>query len=401
MVRMRMARSRAGGARSASSTTDEPKAWVAVRTPRHWGWQNWTTRSPFGINPSASSTGGPVLMRRHTRTTIGRGGRDRENTGKRPLMQCSHVAEAPARTALQWLLVSSTVPTVEPPFGPVLSLEFPLTTPVRVYDSDELRKPLISEFRNLWQFRGLLRLLVTRDLTVRYKRSALGVWWTLLNPLLTMAVLYVVFSQIFRFQIPGVPFAVYLLSGILIITLFAQGVNSTGAAMVNNAGVLSKVYVPAEVFAFSSGVAAAANFVISLLPLFAIQLITGVGVPWTALLIPLPLIMLLAFTIGVGLLVAAAAVYFYDVLDLTNVFLQLVSYLVPTFYPIDMIPPRFLPIVQINPLYSYLKVFRGFVYEGTFAPGWNFVMIAVSSVVMLGLGVWVFSRSWKNLVVLL
>jgi len=141
--------------------------------------------------------------------------------------------------------------------------------------------------------------------------------------------------------------------------------------------------------------------VISLLPLFAIQLITGVGVPWTALLIPLPLIMLLAFTIGVGLLVAAAAVYFYDVLDLTNVFLQLVSYLVPTFYPIDMIPPRFLPIVQINPLYSYLKVFRGFVYEGTFAPGWNFVMIAVSSVVMLGLGVWVFSRSWKNLVVLL
>jgi len=276
-----------------------------------------------------------------------------------------------------------------------------LTTPVRVYDSDQLRKPLVSVFRNLWQFRGLLRLLVTRDLTLRYKRSALGVWWTLLNPLLTMSVLWIVFSQVFRFEIPGVPFAVYLLSGILIITLFAQGVNSTGAAMVNNAGVLSKVYVPAEVFAFSSGVAAAANFAISLLPLFAIQLVTGVGVPWTALLIPLPLIMLLAFTIGVGLLVAAAAVYFYDVLDLTNVFLQLVSYLVPTFYPISMIPERFLPIIQINPLYSYLKVFRGFAYEGVFAPGWNFVVMIVSGVAMLVLGVWVFSRSWKNLVVLL
>ena len=272
---------------------------------------------------------------------------------------------------------------------------------MRVYDSDQLRKPLVSEFRNLWQFRGLLRLLVTRDLTLRYKRSALGVWWTLLNPLLTMSVLWIVFSQVFRFEIPGVPFAVYLLSGILIITLFAQGVNSTGAAMVNNAGVLSKVYVPAEVFAFSSGVAAAANFAISLLPLFAIQLVTGVGVPWTALLIPLPLIMLLAFTIGVGLLVAAAAVYFYDVLDLTNVFLQLVSYLVPTFYPISMIPERFLPIIQINPLYSYLKVFRGFAYEGVFAPGWNFVVMIVSGVAMLVLGVWVFSRSWKNLVVLL
>src|SRR3972149_11023631 len=117
--------------------------------------------------------------------------------------------------------------------------------------------------------------------------------------------------------------------------------------MVNNAGVLSKVYVPAEVFAFSSGVAAAAHFAISLMPLFAIQLVTGVGVPWTALLIPLPLIMLLAFPIGVGLLVAAAAVYFYDVLDLTTVFLQLVSYLVPTFYPLSIVPEWFVWLIKV------------------------------------------------------
>lgn len=276
-----------------------------------------------------------------------------------------------------------------------------MDTRLPVYDSDSLRTPLLTEFRNVWQFRGLLRLLVTRDLTVRYKRSFLGIWWTLLNPLLTMSVLWVVFSQIFRFQIPGVPFAVYLLSGVTFITFFVQGVNATGAAMVNNAAVLSKVYVPAEVFAVSSGVAAAANFVISLLPLFVIQIITGVGVPWTAVLVPIPIVFLLAFTIGVGLLVAAAAVYFYDVLDLTNVFLQLVSYLVPTFYPIDIVPDRFLPFIQANPLYSYLKVFRGFVYEGGFAPTWNFVVMVVSAVVMLALGVWVFSKSWKNLVVLL
>jgi ABC-2 type transport system permease protein len=198
-----------------------------------------------------------------------------------------------------------------------------------------------------------------------------------------------------------VPFAVYLLSGLLIVSFFAQGVNATGAAMVNNAGVLSKVYVPAEVFAFSSGVAAATNFVISLLPLFLIQLLTGVGIPWTALLIPIPLVLLLAFTIGVGLLVAAAAVYFFDVLDLTGVFLQLASYLVPTFYPITIIPDRFLPFIQANPLYSFLKVFRGFAYEGVFAPAWNFLVIFVTGIAVLVLGVWVFSRSWKNLVVLL
>jgi ABC-type polysaccharide/polyol phosphate export permease len=276
-----------------------------------------------------------------------------------------------------------------------------VTTSTFVYDSDQARTPLVTEVRNLWAFRGLLKLLVVRDLTVRYKRSALGVWWTLLNPLLTMAVLWVVFSQLFRFETPGVPFTVYLLSGMLIVTFFGQGVAATGAAMVNNANVLSKVYVPAEVFAVSSGVAAAVNFVISLIPLFAIQLITGTGVPWSALLIPIPLVALTAFTLGVGLIIAAAAIYFYDVLDLTNVFIQLVSYLVPTFYPISIVPERFVPLVKINPLYSFLQVFRGFAYEGGFAPGWNFVYMVASAVVVLALGLWVFSRSWKNLVVLL
>ena len=276
-----------------------------------------------------------------------------------------------------------------------------MTAPTSVYDSDQARTPLITEIRNVWAFRGLLRLLVVRDLTVRYKRSALGVWWTLLNPLLTMAVLWIVFSQVFRFETPGVPFTVYLLSGMLVVTFFSQGVIATGAVMVNNANVLSKVYVPAEVFAVASGAAAAVNFLISLIPLFGIQLITGTGIPWSALLIPIPLVALTAFTLGVGLVIAAAAIYFYDVLDLTNVFIQLVAYLVPTFYPLSIIPDRFLIVIQANPLYSYLTVFRGFAYEGGFVAGWHFLYMGLSAVAVLALGLWVFSRSWKNLVVLL
>lgn len=270
-----------------------------------------------------------------------------------------------------------------------------------LYDSAQMRRPLLTEFRNLWEFRGLLRLLVTRDLTVRYKRSTLGVWWTLLNPLLTMSVMWLIFGQFFRFETPGVPYVVYLLSGILMITFFAQGVNATGAAMVNNANVLSKVYVPAEVFAFSSGAAAAANFMVSLIPLFAIQIATGVGVPWTAVLMPIPVIALLAFTVGVGLVIAAAAVYFYDVLDLTNVFIQLISYLVPTFYPITFIPEKYQWLIKANPLYSYLRVIRGFAYEGQFVEWQHFAVMGGTAVLALLVGVWIFSRSWKNLVVLL
>jgi ABC-type polysaccharide/polyol phosphate export permease len=275
-------------------------------------------------------------------------------------------------------------------------------TSTYVYDSDQPRRPIATELSNLWTYRGLLKLLVTRDITVRYKRSTLGMWWTLLNPLLTMTALWIVFSQFFRFDIPGdVPYIVYLLSGILLITFFSQGVVATGSSIVNSASILSKVFVPAEVFAVSAAVAALVNFGISLIPLLAIQLIIGVGIPWTVILVPIPAFFLLLLVAGLGLLVASAAVYFYDVLDLTAVLTQLVGYLTPTFYPISIVPEQFLPLIYANPLYSYLTVFRGFMYEGVFAPTWNFVMMIASAVLVLLLGVWVFTRSWKNLVVVL
>jgi ABC-type polysaccharide/polyol phosphate export permease len=275
-------------------------------------------------------------------------------------------------------------------------------TSTLVYDSDQPRRPVVSELRNLRNYRGLLRLLVTRDLTVRYKRSTLGVWWTLLNPLLFMAVLWIVFGQFFRFEIPGdVPYIVYLLSGIVFITFFSQGLIATGSSIVNSSSILTKVFVPPEVFALSSALAALANFAISLLPLIAVQLITGVGVPWTIVLVPIPALCMLMLVAGLGLLVASAAVFFYDVLDLTAVGIQILTYLTPTFYPISIVPEQFLPLVQANPLYSFLLVFRGFVYEGVFAPGWAFAVMIGSAIGFLLLGAWVFAKSWKSLVVLI
>ena len=270
------------------------------------------------------------------------------------------------------------------------------------YDSDHTRRPLVSEFRNLWDNRGLIRLIVGRDLTVRYKRSALGIWWTLLNPLLTTGVMWIVFGNFFRFEIPGdTPYIVYLLSGILFISFFSQAVISAGSAIVASAGVLAKVYVPPEVFSFSAVFAAAVNFVISLAILLVVQLVTGVGIPWTILLVPIPVLAMIALTAGIGLLVAAAAVHYFDVIDLTGVLIQLISYLTPTFYPITIVPDGFRWMININPLWSYLSVFRGFVYEGAFAPAWMFGYMLLSALVTLLVGVLVFSRSWKSLVVLL
>jgi ABC-type polysaccharide/polyol phosphate export permease len=129
--------------------------------------------------------------------------------------------------------------------------------------------------------------------------------------------------------------------------------------------------------------------------------ITGVGIPWTIILVPIPTLALLALSAGLGMLVASAAVYYFDVIDFTGVLIMLVGYLTPTFYPLSIVPEGFQWVIKANPLYSYLVVFRGFVYEGQFAPSWNFAYMTLSALLALVLGVWVFSRSWRNMLVML
>nr|PZN34569.1 MAG: hypothetical protein DIU67_04765 [Actinomycetota bacterium] len=267
-----------------------------------------------------------------------------------------------------------------------------------VYDSASPQHPLLDPFRNMWNKRGLIGLLVARDLTLRYKRSVLGVWWTILNPLLTTLIYWLVFQNIFGRQgEDGVPFVVYLLSGTLFVsTFFSQGVLACGTSLMGGRNILSKVRVPGEVFAVTASVAAAVNFAIGLVILAGIQLLQGPGIPWTIVLVPIPLLAMLMFVTGVGMLIASAAIHFYDVIDFVRVLLQLAVWMVPTFYPLDIIPDSLLPFIKINPLFSYLRVFRGFMYEGTFAPTWNFAYMGVSAVVALLLGVWVFSRSWRQ-----
>lgn len=276
-----------------------------------------------------------------------------------------------------------------------------------VYDSDQTRTPLVTEFRHLWQYRGLVKLMVGRDLTVRYKRSVLGVWWTLLNPLLLTGVLFLVFGVAFGEGGRGFsadlrePFILYLLSGVLMITYFSQGLMATGAAITNSADILSKVYVPSEVFAFSTAFAALANFVISLIPLVIVQIIVGFGIPWTIVLVPVPVIAMLALVTGGGMIVAAAAVWFYDVLDLTGVLVQLLYYLSPVFYTVAFVggPESFFGrAIKANPLFSYLEVFRDAMYRGVVSPGWQWLMILGSASFLLTLGVWVFSKAWRGLV---
>ena len=131
----------------------------------------------------------------------------------------------------------------------------------KVYDSQARGKVFADTFRAFWDYRELIQLLVKRDIAVRYKRSFLGLLWTLLNPLLTSLVLWFVFIEIFSARLPdGTQFAPYLLAGVLLVTFFTQGFNQAADSIAQGSGILMKIYVPPQVFAFAGAVSNAVNF---------------------------------------------------------------------------------------------------------------------------------------------
>jgi ABC-type polysaccharide/polyol phosphate export permease len=237
-----------------------------------------------------------------------------------------------------------------------------------IYDSARLRHPLVEEFRAIFKYQDLLLQFISRSLKTRYKRSVLGVVWTLLNPILTMIVLTLVFSNLFRFDIKHYP--VYLLSGLVIWGFFSSTTTEAMGEMVLSGDLLRRIYVPKSVFAVSAIGTGLVNLGISLIPLFAIALITGVPIRPAILVMPPAILLLAIFSLGVGLILATAAVYFADMLPVYDVILKVWIYATPIFYPIGIIPQPWNRLFRLNPVYHLLRLFRDPLFEGTI-PGWQ------------------------------
>jgi ABC-type polysaccharide/polyol phosphate export permease len=270
---------------------------------------------------------------------------------------------------------------------------------MQVYDSSLRQIPVISQVKSIYENRGLLRLLVVRDLTVRYKRSVIGVWWSLLNPLFTTAVLYYVFNTVFKSRLPGgAPFLPYLLSGVLLITLFNQGLTMGADAIATGAGVLTKVYVRPEIFTASASISSAINFLIGLVPLTIVLGIYHRTPTWRFPIVLLVIFCMTLFTTGLSLLLAIAYINFDDSRSLINIFLMALQYMTPIFYPITLLGPHTRDVIQLNPLYSFLQIFRhefGNVGVSTLQ-NWE-IMIGSSLIAFVG-GFYVFSKRWPKVV---
>jgi len=255
-----------------------------------------------------------------------------------------------------------------------------------IYDSAAPRPTVVADLRAVWRSRGLLGVLVARDLAVRYKRSVLGVWWTLLNPLLETIVLWIVFSHIFRFATPGVPYSVFVLSGILVLTSFQQTVIGAAGAMLLQSELLRKVRVAPALFSLSTAMANLITFAFTLLPLAVVMAIAGVA-PNPALPLIVPVVLALVGTaFGFGLALAPIVARFPDTLNLLRIALTLLGYLAPIFYPIAIVPEKYRIIVELNPLYHFVTLFRVLLFGDGLGSGWSWLAIAVSTTVCVAVG---------------
>ena len=264
------------------------------------------------------------------------------------------------------------------------------TVPVLVNSADE-RISVIRELRDLIQHRNLLWNLVRRDLTVRYKRSIIGFFWTMLNPLLLMIILTVVFSTIFRFE--GISnYPTYFLSTYLVFGFFAQTTNQSMASLAWNGALMKRVRVPKSIFAVSTTLSGLVNLCLAYVPLFLIMIATGAPICLTVLYLPISFLLIAMFTLGVSLLLSAMAVYFEDVQHMYQVATFGLMYMTPIIYPISIVPYKWLWVIRANPLTHLVKLARDPVY-GCTLPGQHVILASsIAAVVALVLGWVVFHR---------
>ena len=249
------------------------------------------------------------------------------------------------------------------------------------------------------KYRFLIKQLVSRDFKTKYKRSVLGVFWSFLNPLLTMTVQYFIFSTIFKSDIEYYP--AYLLIGIVSFNFFNEACGMGLMSIIGNSGLITKVYMPKYIYPLTRVMSSVVNLAISLVPMLMVSLLTGVHFRKSALLALYFLVCLILFTLGVAMLLSAAMVFFRDVQFLWNVFSMIWMYATPLFYPETIIPDQFKFVLQLNPLYYIIKAERTCILGGVSPDPVVYVQCLLMALAALLVGALVFKKTQNKFVLYL
>lgn len=251
---------------------------------------------------------------------------------------------------------------------------------------------VMQYMHEFWKYKDLLKLLVTKNIKLKYRRSWLGYVWSILNPLMIMCVMTVVFSTMFKRNIENFP--VYLFCGQLLFNFMNSSTTQSIFSITGNASLLKKTYVPKYLFTVARITSGLVDLLFSLGALVIVLIVTRAKITWYALLFPFVLIQLYVFCIGLGLFLAQASVFFKDTQFIYSAVTTAWMYLTPIFYPLEALPEQLIWLIKhFNPMYFYIGQFRDLVYYGRM-PG-NIIILAGcgAAVIMLGIGMWSFLRS--------
>ncbi len=256
-------------------------------------------------------------------------------------------------------------------------------------------KNIIANFK---KYAFLMQQLILRDFKVKYKRSVLGVLWSLLNPLLMMGVMALVFSQMFKFRMENVNYLVYLMSGLVMFNYFSEASQNAMTSVVTNFDLMTKVYIPKYIFPLTKVLFVAINFVLTLIPLLLVILFTDGGStriligPYYFLLIPI-FILFIIFTAGIGLFLSATSVFLRDIFYIYGIVLTIWQYMTPTFYDIAIIPSKLQPIFKLNPLYIFINSVREIVLFGRMPTTFDVFLMLIWTTLAFVIGSLVFKKN--------
>jgi ABC-type polysaccharide/polyol phosphate export permease len=263
------------------------------------------------------------------------------------------------------------------------------------YDSARRGSRAMHELVELYHYRDLLHQLVVRNIRVRYKRSALGVVWSMLSPLLTTVVLSIVFLTIFKPVAPNYP--VYLLCGLLVWNFFVQATSIMASEMVGGAELWKRIYTPRTIFAVATLATGLVHLVLALVPLLAFVLFhrMPIGAAW--LVVPFAIFCVALFTLGVGLLLCVVSARFPDIVDLYQVIVGAWLYMTPVIYPRAIVPERFQWLLALNPMTWFVEAFRLPIYDNVVPPPGMLAMAFTFGLITAALGWWAFTKSADDL----
>lgn len=249
----------------------------------------------------------------------------------------------------------------------------------------------MNPIKEIYKYRELLSELVKRDIKIKYRRSILGVLWSVLNPLLFMSVMTIIFSTVFKSNIENFP--IYFLSGQIIFAFFSESTSMAQTAVIGNASLIKKVYIPKYIFTIAKVCSGIVNLGFSLIAIIIMMFILRYIPPKTGVLFFVPIIYVFIFSIGVSMLISALAVFFRDTIHLYSIFLTILSYFSAVFYPVEIIPDQYQHFIHMNPIYIFINYFRMLLIEGT-VPGIEYNLTCMSyCTIAIVLGYIVFKKS--------